>query len=289
MTLPWSTRALHPAFGAELLGFPLRERYGPAEAGALRDALDQHSVLLIRGLEPDDARQVALARALGPLEPVRSGLAGTPASLIVLSNVGADGRVVPESATAAMNNAANRLWHSDSSFRRVPALASVLSARRIPESGGETEFVSTRVVWAAMPEALRARVRGQVAIHDLRYSRGRVDPALAATVDPAELPPVRQAMVRRHLPSGTAGLFIGSHVSGIEGMDDTTASALLQALTAFVDEPRFRYTHVWRPGDLLVWDNRFTLHRGRPFPAGVPRTLMRATVAGECSSLDEQV
>ena len=284
-----NVRPLHKSFGAELIDFTLRDHVDAREATALRAALDRYSLLLLRGQDVTDERQVAFARAFGELEPVRSGLAGTEARLIVLSNVGPDGRVVPESATAAMNNAANRLWHSDSSFREVSALASVLSARCIPDEGGETDFVSTRVVWREMPESLRARVRGRVAVHDLRFSRARVDPALAATVDPAELPPVRQAMVRRHEPSGEPGLFIGSHVSGIEGMDEVEARALLDALTEFAGRPEFVYSHTWRPGDVLIWDNRFTLHRGRPFPADAPRTIVRATVAGERSSLHDAV
>lgn len=279
---------VHPLFGVQVDGLDSSRPIDPVIAQALRDALERYSLLVIRRLNANEAYQLSLARAFGALEGIRSGLSGSD-GLIVLTNVGADGQVLPESDLQAANTSANRLWHSDSSFRQCPAYASVLAAPVVPTRGGETEFASMRAAWAALPGTLRREAAGRVAIHDLAYSRAVVDAALAEGVDRQQLPPVRQALVRRHRPSGEAGLFLGSHICAIEAMPDAQAHRLLEQLTRFATQDKFVYTHSWTPGDLLVWDNRFTLHRGRPFPADEPRRLVRATVAGQASSLDDMI
>jgi len=288
MVQPLTFTQVHPLFAAHVDGLDSSQAIDAVTAKSLRDALERYSLLVLRKFWASEAYQLSMARVFGVLEGIRSGLSDTN-GLIVLTNVGPDGQVLPESDLQAANTRANRLWHSDSSFREYPALASVLAAPVVPTRGGETEFAGMRAAWTALPKALKYQATGRVAIHDLAHSRAAVDAALAKGVDCQQLPPVRQALVRRHRPSGEAGLFLGSHIRAIEGLSDAKAHGLLVELTEFATQASFVYTHCWAPGDLLIWDNRFTLHRGRPFPPAEPRRLVRATVAGQASSLNDMI
>ncbi len=176
----------------------------------------------------------------------------------------------------------NLMWHSDSSFKLVPSLCSLLSAREVPPEGGETEFVSTRAAYAALPAEMKQRVEGLVAEHSFVYSRGLVDPDLLTEEEKEETPPVRQALVRTNPVNGRKSLFVGSHASHIVGWPVEDGRVLLEELLEFATRPRFRYRHEWRMHDLIVWDNRGCLHRARPYDAEKHRRLMqRTTVAGD--------
>ena len=178
-----------------------------------------------------------------------------------------------------LNNKANRLWHADSSFKPVPARASVLSAREIPGRGGDTEFAAMRPAWAAMDPALRARLCGRVAVHDFAWSRARVDPALVTAAERADWPPVRHPVVLAG-PAGEA-LYLGAHACTIEGMAEAEARALIDAAIACAAQDRFVYAHRWSHLDIVVWDNHAVLHHATPFAADAERRLMvRTTVAG---------
>ncbi len=273
-------------FGVSVTGLDLRVPFADADFFALRAAFDQHAVLVLRGQPIDDSQQIAFARRFGTLERTRLGAQGQGSELTILTNIGPDGAVVPPSNRQWINTLANQLWHSDSSFKPIPALASMLSGRIVPARGGETEFIDMRMVWNALPDAWKAEVEGLVAIHNLAHSRAQVDPMHMTAQERAGVPPVRQPMVRT-LPSGAKCLYIGSHVEGIEGMAQEPARALLDRLLAFAAQPAHVYTHTWQPHDLLIWDNRSTLHRGRPFDPVQPRYLVRATVAGDAPLLEQ--
>ena len=274
------------AFGAAVTGLDLRAPLSDVDFSALRAALDQHAVLVLRGQPIDDAQHIAFASRFGKLERTRLGAQGQGSELSILTNIGPDGAVVEPSHRQWINTLANQLWHSDSSFKPIPALASILAGRIVPANGGETEFIDMRIVWNALPDAWKVEIEGLVAIHNLAHSRSQVDPAHMTAQERAGVPPVRQPMMRL-LPSGERSLYIGSHVEAVEGMAPDAARSLLDRLMAFATQPEHVYTHAWEPHDLLIWDNRSTLHRGRPFDPVQPRYLVRATVAGQAPLLEQ--
>src|SRR5262249_36519966 len=178
------------------------------------------------------------------------------AEISTLANVDPDDRLTPAGDKRNLFNAGNQMWHTDSSFKRVPALASLLAAREVPPAGGETEFASTRVAYAALPAATQQALEGKVAIHSFVYSRGLVGEGLLPPDHAAQVPPVPQALVRANPRNGRKAFFVGSHACEIVGMPTDDARALLRALLERATEPALVYTHRWQPGDLVMWDNR---------------------------------
>lgn len=269
-----------PVLGATVTGIDLRHGVAAAAAEALRAAIARHSVLHLPGQAVDDAAQVAFSELFGALEVTRAGADGAGSKLIVLTNIGPDGGIVPPTDRQVLNNRANQSWHHDSSFKPVPARLSILSAREIPSAGGNTEFASMRAAFAALDPAERARLRGLSALHDFAWSRRRVDPALVTEAEAAAHPPVRQPVVRAENPHGEA-LYLGAHARQIEGWEEGASRALIERLVGFATRPDFVYSHQWSPGDVLVWDNRAVMHRATPFAArGERRRMVRTTVAG---------
>lgn len=280
-------RPLHPLIGAEVFGLDLRRPLGDAAFSGLREAFEAFSLLVLRGQDISDDEQVSFSLRFGPLEPTKVGSLGHGSNIVILTNIGPDGEVMPETHREMLNTRANQLWHSDSSFKRIPALASILSGREVPPEGGETEFVSMRAVYRALPETMRARIDPLVAIHDYGHSRGKIDTDLATPEERAALPPVRQAVVRKHPVTGDKALYLGSHACAIEGLPAREGGALIDELLEFATQPRFVCTHCWQRHDLLVWDNRAALHRGRPFPVRDRRYLVRTTVAGDAPTVPQ--
>jgi alpha-ketoglutarate-dependent 2,4-dichlorophenoxyacetate dioxygenase len=196
--------------------------------------------------------------------------------------VDAEERLIPRDDKRSLYHAGNRMWHSDSSFKRIPALASLLSAREVPPEGGETEYASMRVAYERLLEAERRRLDGQVAIHSFTYSRGLISNGLFEPEHAAEVPPVRQALVRANPVNGRKAFYVGSHACEIVGMSTDEARALIHRLVAAATRPELVYTHRWQVGDLVMWDNRCMLHRGRPWDeARYRRVMHRTTVAGD--------
>ncbi len=278
---------LDPGFAARVDGLDLC-RPLPAEiAGAVRAAFRAHPVLVFPDQPVDDDAQVAFSRLFGPLEATRSGAVGAGSPVVHLGNIGADGTIVPEDDQMALNARANQLWHSDSSFKPVPAYASALSAREVPDAGGETEYASLEAAWAMLPEARRAALRGLVAVHSFEYSRAQIDPGFLSAGERSELPPVRQALVRRLEPEGVECLYLGSHARHIVAMDEAEGRALLEDLLARATRPEAVYTHAWTAGDLVLWDNRRIVHRGRPWAPGQRRAMVRTTIAGDGPTVNQ--
>jgi alpha-ketoglutarate-dependent 2,4-dichlorophenoxyacetate dioxygenase len=182
--------ALGPGFAAELRGVSLAEvAADDAAYRAVRAALEDHSVLVLRGQEVSDDIQLAFSRRFGPLEVTKVGSQGHATNLVILTTIGADGKVAPPDSRIALRNKANQLWHTDSKFKRVPALASVLSARIIPARGGETEYASTRLAFERLDAGMRKRLEASFAWHDYAHSRGQIAPDLASREERAALPP----------------------------------------------------------------------------------------------------
>jgi alpha-ketoglutarate-dependent 2,4-dichlorophenoxyacetate dioxygenase len=271
---------LGPGFAAELRGVGLADVAArPALYEAVRAAFEEHSVLLFRGQSVTDDSQLAFTRCFGPLEITKRASLGEGSHFSILTNIDSDGRVVAPDHRQALVAKANQLWHTDSSFKAVPALASVLSARVIPPRGGETEFASTRLAWQRLPASLQARLADAFAWHDYAHSRGRISPDLATPVERTSLPPVRWRMAWRNPANGTLSLYVASHAFAIDGMATDEAQSLLTVLIEQATPPEHTYTHRWREGDVIMWDNRATLHRGRPWPEGLARHVVRTTVS----------
>ena len=274
-----ATRPLHRLFGAIVEGVDVTKPIHDETFTELQNALTEFSVLVFPGQEINDAQQIAFSQQFGPLETTKVGTRGTGSPLVILSNIGEDNRVVPFADRLNMVNRANMQWHADSSFKRIPAQTSILSAREVPVTGGNTEFVSMRVVYAELPEDLKQAVEDRVAIHDFAHSRDKVDPNLMTDSERATLPPVRQAMV---LDQGhKLSLYIGSHVSDVEGMTTSESRKLIDRLLSFATQKQFIYRHTWCLHDLVMWDNRSVIHRAQPFINHKERRRMvRTTIAG---------
>ncbi len=271
---------LGPGFAAELRGLTLADvAADDAAYKAARAALEEHSVLVFRGQQVSDEVQLAFARRFGPLEITKVGSQGHGTNLVILTTIDEQGRVVPENHRLSLRNKANQLWHTDSTFKAVPALASALSARIIPQHGGETEYVSTRLAWERLDPGLRARLENSFAWHDYARSRSKIAPDLASPEERAALPPQCWRMAWRNPVNGRTALYIASHAYAIEGMEQTAAQRLLGDLIDAATAPEFRYVHTWRAGDVVMWDNRATLHRGWPWPAHEARHMVRTTIS----------
>ena len=278
------TRPLQSCFGVELVGVDVR-KVDDAMFAEIVAAFEEHSVLLFRGQQIGDEEQIAFTRRFGPLETtIRTinSVAKVAPEISYLANVDAEDQLIPKGDKRNLFNAGNQMWHSDSSFKRVPAHASLLAAREVPPEGGETEFASMRVGYERLPEATKQFLEGKVAIHSFVYSRGLVSDGLMPPDHAAQVPPVPQALVRANPRNGRKAFFVGSHACEIVGMPTDEARALLRRLLDLATEPDMVYTHRWRPGDMVMWDNRCVLHRGRPWDETAYRRVMhRTTVAGE--------
>jgi alpha-ketoglutarate-dependent 2,4-dichlorophenoxyacetate dioxygenase len=271
---------LRPDFGVEVRGIDLIDVASSDKAyRAARAALDAHSILLFRGQSVTDDVQAAFSRAFGPLERVKIGSVGMGTFYSRLHNQAPDGSMVPPTHRQALTARANQLWHTDSSFKQTPALASVLSARIVPEEGGETEFTSTRLAWSRLPLETQERLRDAVVTHSYANSRDQIDPTMLTAEERAALPPVRWRMSWRNPANGLRALYVASHAYAIDGMGDNEAKALLAKLIDDATRPEFTYRHRWRPGDVVMWDNRATMHRGRSWPQGQARSMVRTTIS----------
>ncbi len=271
---------LGPGFAAELRGVTLAEiAADDAAYAAARAAFEEHSVLVFRGQGVTDEAQLAFSRRFGPPEVTKVGSQGTGTHFVILSTIGEDGKVVPADHRLALRNKANQLWHTDSSFKRVPALTSVLSARIIPARGGETEYVSTRLAFERLDPALRKKLENSFAWHDYAHSRGQIAPGLASPEERAALPPQCWRLAWKNPANGHSAIYLASHAYAIDGMERAAGEKLIDELMDAATAPGTSYVHSWRSGDVVMWDNRATMHRGRPWPAHEARLMVRTTIS----------
>ena len=287
---------LHPLFAAKITGVDLSEPIDPATRGAIERAMDEHAVCVLPDQRLDDEQQVAFSQAYGPLEvsPPVQGKSGALApnsrvrhrEIFDVSNLDEAGHILDAADTRAAYRLGNQLWHTDSSFRQKSATWSMLHARIIPPAGGDTEFADTRAAYDALPAAMKARLEGLVAEHSIWHSRATLGGYTPTEEERRLRPPARHRIVRRHPGSGRSALFIASHASHVVGMDLEEGRALLRELIAFATQPRFVYRHRWRVGDLVIWDNRSTMHRATPFEAtGHVRDMRRTTIIDTAAEL----
>jgi alpha-ketoglutarate-dependent 2,4-dichlorophenoxyacetate dioxygenase len=272
--------SLGPGFAAELRDVTITEVASDDTAyAAVRAAFEEHSVLVFRGQEVTDESQLAFSRRFGPPEVTKVGSQGTGTHFVILTTIGEDGKVVPADHRLALRNKANQLWHTDSSFKRVPALTSVLSARIIPARGGETEYVSTRLAFERLQPALQQKLKTSFAWHDYAHSRGQIASDLASPEERAAFPPQCWRLVWKNPVNGRSAIYLASHAYAIEGMDPSAGKELLDQLMDAATAPGTSYVHTWRSGDVVMWDNRATMHRGRPWPAHEARLMVRTTIS----------
>ena len=280
---------LGPGFGAEVKGVGLVDVASSDVAyREVRAAFEEHSVLIFRDQEVTDDLQAAFSRAFGPLIIVNTRSVGVGSFYSRLSNVAPDGSVLPETHHQTLIARANQLWHADFTFRTPPALASVLSSRNVPRLSGDTEFVSTRLAWERLSPGRQSQLRDLTVRHSYWASRDQIDPQLVTPAEREKLPPARWRMTWRNPVNNRCGFYLASHAFGVEGMSDNEGKALIAELIAAATRPEAVYRHTWRAGDVVMWDNRASMHRGRPWPAGEPRVTVRTTVqAVEADGLSE--
>jgi alpha-ketoglutarate-dependent 2,4-dichlorophenoxyacetate dioxygenase len=277
-----SVTKLQPHFGAEITGVDITAPLDDETFAEIRAAFEEHSVLVFHDQDFTDETQTAFSRRFGPLESTIAVNAGGGGEIALISNVDENDQIIPPDDKRMIFNSGNMMWHTDSSYKEVPAMASLLSGREVPPERGETEFCSMRAAYAILPEEMKERLEGLVAEHSILYSRAKIAPDLFDEDQADEVPPVRQIMVRENPANGRKALYLGAHASHVVGWPVDKGRALIGQLMEFATRPEFRYLHRWQPKDLVIWDNRSVLHRGHAWDADIYRRVMhRTTVAGD--------
>ena len=277
---------LLPHLGARVEGVDLARPLDEALFSVIAAAFDDRSVLVFGDQHLTDEQQMRFSERFGPLETTLASIGQERRlhpNLVDLSNVDPDhdDKLMDWSDRRMIYQSGNQLWHTDSSFKPVPAMASLLSGREVPPVGGETEFVSMRHAYASLPEETRRRIEGRVVVHSILYSRSTIAKGLFDPEHERGLPPVRQSLVRANPVHGRKSIYIGSHAWYIEGMPYDESRRLLDDLLAHTTRPGTEYQHHWKQWDLVMWDNRCVLHRGRPWDASkYARVMRRTTIAG---------
>ncbi len=277
---------LHAEFGVRLECPSM----GALDVAGLRELIDRHSFIHIPGVASGDEAHLALTRSLGEPEEehVRLGRDGTVAWFGTVGNVREDGTVRHNEHRETLYQTGNNMWHSDSSFRAAPSFVSITCAYETPDEGGETLFASQRSAFERLDGSEQERLEPLVVIHDYVYSRSKIHPDAVTATHAASLPPVRQRLVRRNPGNGAKNLYIGSHAREVEGWSFEKGRELLDGLLEETTADEHVLTHVWRSGDLVIWDNRCLLHRGAGYDADRYRRYMRQTrVKGACATLEE--
>ena len=267
------TLCLHPDFGVEVRHVDLRAVAADHLYPEIRELFERHSLLLFRGQDLDEPVHRALAELFGPLENLRDTEAGMPPPRPMVSNVATEGGLTDDAELRLLDLQSNFLWHTDSTFLPTPAISNILVGYTIPASGGNTEFVSTRAGWARLPDELKDRARNQVIFHSFAHSRGLVDARLAEQAIYTKFPAMPWRTTWRNPRNGTEALFLGAHAAGVEGLSKQEGTRLIEELMEAVTTPEAIYSHRWRVGDVLIWDQRAILHRGTAWNFDEERTL----------------
>jgi alpha-ketoglutarate-dependent 2,4-dichlorophenoxyacetate dioxygenase len=279
---PVTVRRLHPLFVAEVTGIDLTQPITRKAFRTIWDAFNEHQILVFRDQAFDDASQIAFSRNFGDLETMiaHPGNDWNPGHISVMTNLGKDGNFLPLDHPAMEHRARNEAWHSDSSFKPVPALASLLAARIVPPVGGNTDFASARAAYDALSEQRKAELEGVMVIH--RMTHPDVENDKGYREEDKKRHVVTHPLIRTNPVNGRKALYVGSHAQEIVGMPPQEGRRILDELTAFCTQPQFVYSHVWRAGDAVMWDNRCTLHRATTFDkTKYKRKLHRTTIAGK--------
>lgn len=293
--MPLSIAPINPKrhdFVGEVSGIDIAAGISAADATAIENGMDHYGVLVLRDQRIDDSQQVAFSKHFGPIELatgdiVQGAARRLPMEVNDISNVNRDGSVLARDDRKRLFSLGNQLWHSDSSFKATPAKFSLLSARVLPGSGGNTEFADMRWAWDSLDAETQALVRDLVTEHSQIYSRGILGFTDFTEAEREKWTPVPQRLVRRHPRTGRLSLFLSSHAGTIQGWPMPEARALLRDLTEHATQRENVYAHVWRPYDLVMWDNRVTMHRARRYDDRQVRDLHRTTVSDYAPTLEQ--
>ena len=291
--MPISITELTPGFVGEVSGIDITQPLTRAQAGELEAGMDRYAVLVYHDQRFTDEQQKAFSINFGPLEQTVGGNVTKAADrrldvdMADVSNLGADHKPLARDDRRRLFNLGNQLWHSDSSFRAIPAKYSLLSGRTVVDAGGNTEFADMRAAYDALDDRTKSEIEDLVCEHSLIYSRGTLGFTELSDEERKMFKPVRQRLVRTHPASGRKSLYLSSHIGGIVGWPVPEARAFIRDLTEHAVQPRFTYSHKWRQFDLVMWDNRSTMHRVRRFDHTEVRDMRRTTVAGDSVTVQQ--
>ena len=283
--MPIAIFPVTPRFAAEIGDIDLAQPLDAETLQAVRDAFATYAVLVFPAQNLSVQQHLAFARNFGPLEvtvqrALRAEKLRVPEQIADIANMDAEGRLWKKESRLRLFQMGNRLWHTDSSFKAPSGYASMLYARSVAPIGGHTEFADMRAAFDALPAATRAKLQGLIAEHSLMYSRRKLGFTEFTPEEKTAFAPVRRPLLRRIPESGRDTLYIASHIGRIEGLSDGETESLVAELVAHATQRQFVYTHRWRVGDLVMWDNRSTMHRGTEYEdTRWPRDLQRATTS----------
>jgi alpha-ketoglutarate-dependent 2,4-dichlorophenoxyacetate dioxygenase len=283
MAMTIAFKPLHRHFVAAVQGFDMRAPADAATVQAFEQAIDRYAVLVFPAQQVDDAQQLAFTANFGPPDigrkkAVKTADSRVPAEMIDLSNLDENGYVIDANHRRVLSLLGTRLWHTDSSYQRPAAKFSILRAVTVPPLGGETEFADCRAAYDALPDMLRAEAEDRFAEHWVHHSRSTLGWEPTEEEIRGAMPPVRWPLLRTHAGSGRKLLYVGAHARRVIGMPLPAARILLRDLLEHATQPEFVYRHAWRPGDLVLWDNRAVLHRGCRYDLAQVRDMRRTTV-----------
>jgi alpha-ketoglutarate-dependent taurine dioxygenase len=275
----------HPALGAEIGGVDMRQPLDAATVQEIIDAWMKHLVVVFPNQPISDAQHVAFTRQLGEPEIFHQTSlhlrSDRVKEIFLVSNVDEHGRLMRPSEPSQKQLSSARMWHTDSSYRPMPSVGSLLHGIEISRTGGITQFINMYKVYDELPESLGRQVEGRKARHDFSMLARLVGSPPPTPEEQAAMPPVWHPMVRRHPVTGRKSLYISSiYNDAVEGMDDAAARRLIEDLSAFAAQPKYMYRHEWQPHDVLMWDNRCTVHAVTPHDPAERRVMHRTTIVG---------
>ena len=288
-----SIRQIHPVFAGEVSGADLTKPLSKDQVSAIEAGMDRYAVLVFRGQQITDDQQMAFTVGFGPIENAQGGNITKAAEyrlkpgMVDVSNLDKDGKPLERNDRRRMFNLGNRLWHSDSSFRAIPAKYSLLSGRIVAKEGGDTEFADMRVAYDTLDDATRKTVDSLICEHSLIYSRGSMGFNDLTEDEKLTFKPVRQSLVRTHPITGRRSLYLSSHIGSIVGWPVPEARDFIRDLVEHATQRPYVYAHKWRQHDLVIWDNRQTMHRVRRFDESLPRDMRRTTVGGDAMTTEQ--
>jgi alpha-ketoglutarate-dependent 2,4-dichlorophenoxyacetate dioxygenase len=287
-------RQIHPVFVGEVSGIDISQPLSPDEVAAIDEGMVRYAVLIFHNQKITDEQQMAFTLSFGVLEDARGGNVTRPedrrlqVGMNDVSNLGKDGHPLQRDSRVHLFNLGNMLWHSDSSFRPIPAKYSLLSARLVNPIGGNTEYADMRAAYDALDADTKTQIEDLVCEHSLMYSRGSLGLLDYSDEEKAMFRPVQQRLVRTHPVTGRKSLYLSSHAGAIEGMPTPEARILLRDLTEHATQRQFVYVHRWQPWDFVMWDNRRTMHRVRRYDQSQPRDMRRTTLAGDAPTVAQR-
>jgi alpha-ketoglutarate-dependent 2,4-dichlorophenoxyacetate dioxygenase len=280
-------RQIGQYFAAEVEGVNMAKPLSRDDVAAIHAAMDRYAVLVFHDQDVDDEQQLAFTRSLGDIEhAIGTSLRAPddyrlPTTFADVSNLDKNSQVFARDDRRRLFALGNRLWHSDSSFKATPAKYSLLRAVSVPSRGGNTEFAYMRAAYDALDRETKAEAEPLICEHSQLFSRQQLGFTDFTEEERVRFAPVRQRLVRTHPTLGFKSLYLSSHAGAIVGWPVPEARAFLRDLVEHATQRQYVYAHTWRVGDLVMWDNRQTMHRARPFPAHEPRDMRRTTLMGE--------